>query len=205
MHSDALVMFSRIRFDHISVFALRFGGFETTLMLKKHSSSTDVSPGQVLNKDWLDLTHTFQAVRFTPKPMMKNMDYGLAEKPRSQGKHSWLCKALRKTSFFPVCWPFSLEERQASTIHALLYVFSLVNLSPRFTCVSLSLNFYGFWTSKKQSEPNTRIQLKNAPNNLNQGLVFGLSVSPHRAELRYEECSNEDFAEVFAEELEMLN
>eukprot|EP00913_Durusdinium_trenchii_P015684 g14739.t1 len=37
---------------------------------------------QVLNKDWLDLTHTFQAVRFTPKPMMKNMDYGIADTPR---------------------------------------------------------------------------------------------------------------------------
>ena len=30
----------------------------------------------------LDLTHTFQAVRFTPEPMMKNMDYGLKDTPR---------------------------------------------------------------------------------------------------------------------------
>lgn len=37
---------------------------------------------QVLNKDWLDLTHTFQAVRFTPQPMMKNVDFGIKERPR---------------------------------------------------------------------------------------------------------------------------
>eukprot|EP00434_Breviolum_minutum_P034085 symbB.v1.2.030163.t1/scaffold3356.1/size58521/4 len=37
---------------------------------------------QVLNKDWLDLTHTFQAVRFTPEPMMKNVDFGIAKTPR---------------------------------------------------------------------------------------------------------------------------
>jgi len=37
---------------------------------------------QVLDKNWLDLTTTFQDVRFTPKPLMKNMAYGKSKTPR---------------------------------------------------------------------------------------------------------------------------
>ena len=36
---------------------------------------------QVLNKNWLELTTTFQEVRFTPKPLMKNMAYGKSKTP----------------------------------------------------------------------------------------------------------------------------
>ena len=36
---------------------------------------------QVLDKNWLDLTTTFQEVRFTPKPLMKNMAYGKSKTP----------------------------------------------------------------------------------------------------------------------------
>jgi len=36
---------------------------------------------QVLNKDWLELTTTFQEVRFTPKPLMKNVAYGKSSSP----------------------------------------------------------------------------------------------------------------------------
>ncbi|CAJ1397749.1 unnamed protein product [Effrenium voratum] len=36
----------------------------------------------VLNKDWVELTHTFQAIRFTPTPMQKNLDYGSSDVPR---------------------------------------------------------------------------------------------------------------------------
>ncbi|CAE7867301.1 unnamed protein product [Symbiodinium necroappetens] len=37
---------------------------------------------QVLDKNWLDLTTTFQDVRFTPKPLMKNMAYGKSKTPQ---------------------------------------------------------------------------------------------------------------------------
>ena len=37
---------------------------------------------QVLNKNWLDLTTTFQEIRFTPQPLMKNMAYGKSKAPR---------------------------------------------------------------------------------------------------------------------------